>query len=990
VQRKTVTILFCDVTGSTALGESVDPEALRGVLARYFERMKAIVERHGGTVEKFIGDAVMAVFGVPVAHEDDALRAVRAADEMRNALPELEVEARIGVNTGEVVTGTEERLVTGDAVNVAARLEQAAQPGEVLLGATTRALVRDALEVEEVEPLSLKGKAQPVAAFRLVRIREATERRHEARFVGRTRELALLREAWERAVAERRCELVTVVAEAGIGKSRLVDEALVPLEAAVVRGRCLPYGEAITYWPVVEVLRQLAVRPADQAAAAAIESLLGKSDVPASAEDIAWAVRKTFEQAAAKRPLAVVFDDIHWGEDAFLDLVEHVALLSSGAPIALACMARPELLERRPQWPVTLRLEPLSADDVEDLIPRQIGSGQRAQIARAAGGNPLFISEMLAMAGDADSDVAVPPTLQALLGARLDRLDLPERRILERGSVEGEVFHRGAVQALTPEEPQVTPRLAALVRNEFIRPDASQLPGDDGFRFRHLLIRDAAYGALPKAARAELHERFALWLEEHASAHVELDEILGYHFEQAWRYQRELGVPTAEAVTARARSRLANAGRRALVRQDYRAAANLLERAVALSAGDDIDIILTVDLAEALFFSGRLEDGCRSLSAAAERAAEAGDQETELVARIKERQLRMDVAPEGITDELDSLIATALPMLEASGDDFGLYIAHYARSVASHTRGWMDAELTALERSVLHARRAALPHYGGWTLLSIATSRFRGPRPVSGLLAWLDEQEKSSMRSPYLRAFRSIALGMLGRFEEARAILASVRAELADRGAKLQLGVALGQVGVELELLAGDPTAAAKLGEEGCRLLEQAGERSFLSTADGYLAQALYALGDLDAAESRASSAVELGASDDALTQTLVRQVRAKVLAKRGRHTEAEHLARGAISLAGATDLLNVQADAYSDLADVLALAGRPEKVAAALEQALERYDRKGNLVMAGRTRARLADVQSHRSAMSAASPRGARPKPGEGLAEEREDTPRE
>jgi tetratricopeptide (TPR) repeat protein len=269
----------------------------------------------------------------------------------------------------------------------------------------------------------------------------------------------------------------------------------------------------------------------------------------------------------------------------------------------------------------------------------------------------------------------------------------------------------------------------------------------------------------------------------------------------------------------------------------------------------------------------------------------------------------------------------------------------------------MEAELTALELSLVHARRAALPHYGGWTLPSIATSRFRGPRPVSDLLAWLDEQATSGMRSPYLHAFRSIALGMLGRFEEARAILASVRTELADRDAKLQLGVATGQVGVELELLAGDPAAAARLGVEGCRLLEQVGERSFLSTADGYLGQALYALGDVDAAEIHASTAAELGASDDALTQTLARQVKAKVLASRGRHVEAERLAREAISLACATDLLNVQADAYSDLADVLALAAKTEEVAAALEQARERYERKGNIVMADRTRARLADV---------------------------------
>jgi class 3 adenylate cyclase len=276
MQRKTVTVLFCDVTGSTALGESIDPEALREVLAGYFKRMKAIVESHGGTVEKFIGDAVMAVFGAPAAHEDDALRAVRAAAEMRNALPELGLEARIGLNTGMVVTGTEERLATGDAVNVAARLEQAAEPGEVLLGEPTLELVREAVEAEPVEPLELKGKTQPVPAHRLVHLREAPERRHETPFVGRDRELALVREAWGRALSEKRCELVTIVGDAGVGKSRLVAEALAPVEAKVVRGRCLPYGEGITYWPVVEVLKQLDVLPPDPEAAAAIRSLLGR------------------------------------------------------------------------------------------------------------------------------------------------------------------------------------------------------------------------------------------------------------------------------------------------------------------------------------------------------------------------------------------------------------------------------------------------------------------------------------------------------------------------------------------------------------------------------------------------------------------------------------------------------------------------------------------------------------------------------------------
>jgi class 3 adenylate cyclase len=529
--RKTVTVLFCDLTGSTALGEQTDPEALRALLARYFERMKAIVEAHGGTVEKFIGDAVMAVFGVPAAHEDDALRACRAAMEMRDALPELGIAGRIGVNTGEVVTGTEERLATGDAVNVAARFEQAAAPAEVLIGEPTLALVREAVAAEPVEPLTLKGKSHPVPAYRLVSVLDAPQRSHASRFVGRERELRSLAEAWERVQTQARCELVTVVGDAGVGKSRLVSESLTGIAARVVRGRCLPYGEGITHWPVVEVVKQLAVLPADPAAAAAIRSVLGESEVGTSGDEIAWAFRKLLEEQA---PLVVVFDDIQWGEETFLDLVESTALLSSGAPLLLLCVARPELVERRSSWPGTLRLEPLPPGQADTLIGDAVSDQLRERIARAAGGNPLFISEMLAMAAE-DGDVDVPPTLKALLAARLDQLDEAERRVLERGSVEGEIFHRGGVQALTPEETQVTTRLAALVRRQLVRPDRTQIVGDDGYRFRHLLIRDAAYDALPKTVRADLHTRFADWLDEHGHSLVERDEIVGYHLEQAAR-----------------------------------------------------------------------------------------------------------------------------------------------------------------------------------------------------------------------------------------------------------------------------------------------------------------------------------------------------------------------------------------------------------------------------------------------------------------------
>src|SRR5262245_14682330 len=450
--------------------------------------MKAIVERHGGTVEKCIGDAVMAVFGVPVSHEDDALRAVRAAAEMRKALPELGVEARIGVNTGEVVTGTEERLVTGDAVNTAARLEQAAQPGEILLGEPTRELVRGAVEAEPVEPLALKGKAEPVPAFRLVSLLAAPERSRASRFVGRERELSLVRERWERARVERRCELLTVVGEAGVGKSRLVAEALALIECRAVGGRCLPYGEGITYWPLVEVLKQLQAVPSDAAAAASIGSLLGESAEATSAEEIAWAFRKLLGEQA---PLVVVFDDIQWADETFLDLVEAAVLLTRDAPLLLLCMARPELIERHPSWPAPLMLEPLAATEAELLLPDTFEHDLRARIARAAGGNPLFLTEMVAMAGDADGDVAVPATLRALLAARLDQLEPDERSVLELGAVEGEIFHRGAVQALSSSG-QVTPRLAALVRKGLIRPDKAMLRGEEAFRFRDLLFRDAA------------------------------------------------------------------------------------------------------------------------------------------------------------------------------------------------------------------------------------------------------------------------------------------------------------------------------------------------------------------------------------------------------------------------------------------------------------------------------------------------------------------
>src|SRR5205814_2135569 len=388
-------------------------------------------------------------------------------------------------------------------------------------------------------------KAEPVPAFRLLGIREAPERRSEARFVGRERELAAIKDAWGRALAHRRCELVTIVGEAGVGKSRLVAEALAPLEARFVQGRCLPYGEGITYWPVVEILKQLGASPSDEAAAAAIGSLLGGTDGVTSAEEIAWAFRKLLEEHA---PLIAVFDDIQWGEETFLDLLEHVALLSSGAPILLLAMARPQLAERRPSWPVTLELEPLGAEEVEELIPERISGQLRAKIVRAAGGP-----------------------------------------------------------------------------------------------FRHPLIRDAAYSGLPQATRADLHQRFAAWLESRGTDVVELDELLGYHLEQAYHYQVDLQSIQADGrqLASRGSQLLESAGRRALARSDLAAAINLLERSADLLDDDARRAALLSDLGAAQMEAGNLAEAEAILTEGGQLARSAEDERAESRVLVQQQFLEL-------------------------------------------------------------------------------------------------------------------------------------------------------------------------------------------------------------------------------------------------------------------------------------------------------------------------------------------------------------
>jgi tetratricopeptide (TPR) repeat protein len=560
---------------------------------------------------------------------------------------------------------------------------------------------------------------------------------------------------------------------------------------------------------------------------------------------------------------------------------------------------------------------------------------------------------MVAIAGD--GDVVVPPTLQALLAARLDRLESAERTVLECGAVEGEVFHRGAVQALVLDEPQVTPQLAGLVRKQLIAPERAQLPGEDGFRFRHLLMRDAAYDALPKARRADLHEGFARWLEEHGAMLVELDELLGYHLEQAVRYRVELAQSADDGLAAAARERLTAAGRRALRRLDFGTAAGFLERAGNLVPPDALDLALETDLIDALTWDRKVDEALGRTRSIVSRATTAHDSSGELCGRILEGAQRLHLEPTDATTELEALIAEALPVFEATGDDLALRIAYRALGDAANMRAQMDRVATAYEQAQSHAGPAGLTGLVGFQ----SHARFFGSKPLTELLAWQDEQLPHEQRSYFLRAHRCIACAMLGRSDEARALLAELRAELAERGGATGVLAAIEGYAMVVEFLAGDLEAAVAAGEESCRLLDELGRSSELSTTAGGLAGVYCELGRLDVAEGWAVRAAELGAEEDAITQMLWRQGRAKVLARRGYHDEAERLAREAVDVAETTEDLNSKAEARADLGEVLTLAGRPQEAAEALEQALVRFEAKENLVMAGRVRERLAAVRA-------------------------------
>jgi class 3 adenylate cyclase/tetratricopeptide (TPR) repeat protein len=1015
--RKTVTVLFCDATSSTALGERIDPESLRALMTRYFDVMRDVIEFHGGVVEKFIGDAVMAVFGVPVVHEDDALRAVRAGLEIRRRLAGLEaqiraergasVEWRMGINTGEVVAGdvaSGQRLVTGDAVNVAARLEAAAAPGEILLGAETYALVRAVALTEAIEPLTLKGKSEPVPAWRLTGVSEAVGRHarpSDAPLVGRRRPLRLLGEAFQEAVEERICHLFTIVGAAGVGKSRLVEEFLGSLgeQAQVATGRCLAYGQGITYWPVAEAIRDaagiaegdapeavirrlrevLGSEPEAERVGGIVGGLLGIEDSPTAPDEIFSAIRKTFEAVARRKPLILVLDDIHWGEPTFLDLIEHIADWTRDAPILLVAIARADLLEKRPtwgggkRWVTTMQLEPLSDVESEELVASLLGRADlpaefRTHISQAAEGNPLFVEELLAKliddgflvrAGDGWAapgdlrDLSLPPTIQALLAARLDGLGSEERAVIERASVEGKTFHRGAVTELAPEpmRGQVRDRLASLMRMELVRPDQASFAGDEAFRFRHLLIRDAAYQALAKQTRSELHERFAGWLERVAAERLaEYEEIIGYHLEQAYRYRTELGPPDAQALALaeRAGALLADAGERADRRNDVSATVDLLGRAAELLPDAPRRRRLIPRLADRLYEAGdsaRAEAILKDAIADADRAGDEGAAaHAGLILAFVYSSIRSTEASAALM-EAERLKA----VLERVGDEAGANLAE----------GWAAFLLFVMGRAGEAAQRAgALVDLGLGDEIwqrqarqSRGASMVWGPTPVEEAFAAIEGQADRDAG-----AYRGLArLRLLqGRFDDARELNAKARARFEELGNRHQLVSMLQNEG-EVEYHSGNPGEGARLLRESYDGLTATGDRSFASTVAVTLAEVLLDLQQDDESGSLGRIARDTSSTDDVMSQAGGRAVQARVLSRQGDHEGAEALAREAVAIIGRTDYLDRHADILVHLARVLHESGKGDEAVATAREALALYDRKGATFFVEKTQ-RLID----------------------------------
>ena len=1024
--RKTVSIIFADPKPATADGSPPTAAALADIMPRYFNGMQRALDRHGATIEKFIGDAVMAVFGLPVRHEDDALRAVRAAADMQRALPELNAEFErdhgvtlrnhIGVNTGEVIAGDAslgQRLVTGDTVNVAARLEQAAGAKEILLGDLTYRLVRDAVQVEAVEPLTLKGKSEPVAAFRLLEVHEAVEgfqRRQDAPMVGREAEMIALAATLQRTLDERGCRRVTVVADAGVGKSRLIREFTTSLskDAVVIRGRCLPYGEGITFWPLREAARDAAGIGVDDLPATAVAKLRelvldeeivtrlaaasGLTTEQFPVAEIFWGARRFLETIASHdRPVILVVDDIHWAETTFLELLTSLVETIDDAPVLLLCTSRHDLLEAQPDWgadenSLRLILHPLTDGDASRVVEGLLGKAGIAaeaveRIVAAAEGNPLYVEQMLSMLIDNGTlqktddgwtsvrDIGrleVPPSIQALLAARLDLLALEERAVIEPASVIGQTFAVDAVTVLAPESiaPQVPDHLLSVGRKQLVTALQTSESAGESYRFLNLLIRDAAYQGLLKRSRAAFHEQFATWAEElneRQGRSQEFEEILGYHLEQAYRYLAELGTldDNAQGIGARAAEKLASAGRRAMGRGDTPAAVNLLRRAAGCLRAEDLNRLrLLPDLGEALMELPEFEEADTVLGEAIAGAEQHGDPVLGATAELVRLLVQQYSSEEGGWSEtaLDA-VERAMPIFANAGSHAGLALASRLRVAIHLTANRFAESAKAAEQVIRHSRQAGDPRLERRGSVGYAQSALYGPTAVDEAVARCEELVADAVGDRRTEALIRHSLvqlyGMQGRFELARTTWDEADQMLKDLGMGL-FSAAISTSRGQVELLAGDLDAAEQVLERGYSSLQQMGGKFLLAGVAGVLGRVNHAQGRYDKVEEQSRTIESLADTDDIDAQTEWRCLRALSLGHDGRAEEAVELARAAVELSRAADAPLLLAGALVTLGDVEDMAAHGAERDEAFQQALILYRHKGDVVSTRRIESRL------------------------------------